>query len=194
MNRMHGMQTVMLSFLAAPPSQAVCVSPTAAHLSPRWQFARSRPPTSLSLQPEELAPVLAAAALAAAAGSLQYKLSSGEKGLNAFLMKEVCGTTRHNGCTFCEHCLTPCTQKKDNPFYSRGYVADKPSTPSWFTWRLPKLDFVEVYGQESSQPSQSDSLRPELASLYMELDDAIDREDYTKAKEIKARIDSECES
>ena len=67
--------------------------------------------------------VLAAAALAAGlAGYLQYSVSAGDKGINAFLMKE----------------------KGANPFYSKDYKSDdRPSGgPRW----LQKLKLPEVHG------------------------------------------------
>ena len=129
---------------------------------------RSRHP--LATFSEDAAPVLAAALLAGAAGYLQYSVSSGEKGLNAFLMKE----------------------KKDNPFYQANFKTEKPTTPSWFTLRLPALDFVEVYGQaDAPSASSTRSQSSELTDLYKDLDAAIEREDYQAATEVKARIDAE---
>lgn len=111
-----------------------------------------------------------AALLVGAAGALQYSVSSGDKGINAFLMKE----------------------KRDNPFYQSGFQSERPSGgPNWLkSFRLPALDFVEVYGQaDSSAPGASPS-SPELAALYRQLDRAIEREEYDEAAQIKAQIDS----
>ncbi|KAL1530212.1 hypothetical protein AB1Y20_001127 [Prymnesium parvum] len=131
--------------------------------------ARCRDPRALSLPTEDAVPVLLAAALAGAAGYLQYSVSSGEKGLNAFLMKE----------------------KKDNPFYSDSFKAQKPSAPAWFAVRLPSLDFVEVYGQTRNGVTRGEVANTDLSGLYLELDDAIEREDYNLAMQIKARIDGD---
>eukprot|EP00966_Prymnesium_polylepis_P231464 5355531-Prymnesium_polylepis.2 len=132
---------------------------------------RATPPAACRVRavslPSDEAVVLTAAVLAGAAGYLQYSVSSGEKGLNAFLMKE----------------------KSDNPFYSKDFKAEKPSTPSWFTLRLPNLDFVEVYGQSNDAAAAPSGDSPERARLYRELDAAVEREDYDEAARIKARID-----
>ena len=110
--------------------------------------------------------VIGACGLAGAAGWLQYSVSSGEKGLNAFLMKE----------------------KRDNPFYSKTFTSEKPKPPPWLAaLKLPSLDFVEVYGQDKPAPRQVDG---SMARLYAELDAAIEREDYVEAKQIKQRIDA----
>ena len=115
--------------------------------------------------------VAAAAALAGAAGLLQYRLSNGKQGINAFLMKE----------------------KSQNPFYAKDFKAERRSPPKWLSgFRLPNLDFVEVYGQPNRQPSHGLSggaLRPDLEELYEALDSAIDREDYQAASLISAKID-----
>jgi|EP00326_Haptolina_ericina_P039363 hypothetical protein len=115
--------------------------------------------------------VTAALGIAAAAGWLQYSLSSGERGINAFLFKE----------------------KGDNPFYSNDFKADKPSPPSWFRVRLPALPFVEVYGQSDTPSSPIEFDNSERAQLYRELDAAIEREDYEAARRIMRIIDGEVE-
>lgn len=120
--------------------------------------------------------VLSAAALAGAAGLLQFQLSSGERGLNAFLGKE----------------------KAENPFYSTSYKAEQRGAdlPGWLgKLRLPNLDFVEVYGQPQSQGQRSgsaswDAMPPQLGALYRELDAAVERENYEEAAQIKSRIDA----
>lgn len=136
---------------------------------------RANVPTAI----EDGAVVIAAGLLVGAAGALQFSLSSGEKGINAFLMKE----------------------KRDNPFYSSNFVSDKPTGPRWLrSLKLPNLDFVEVYGQQSSRGPQDlgggrgkqmnvDDDRSELADLYRELDRAVEAEDYDEAARVKARID-----
>ena len=126
----------------------------------------------------DLAIVAAAAGLAAGAGLLQYTVSSGEKGLNAFLMKE----------------------KATNPFYSKNFRAEKPSPPKWLSGlRLPALDFVETYGDAKplfgigNSGSNGESNAADggtLMALYKELDDAVEQEDYTAAREAKAKIDA----
>ena len=156
------------SHAVAMTSYAAPVAPLAAHVQP--SACRWRPPhASMS---EDAAPVLAAALLAGAAGYLQYSVSAGEKGLNAFLMKE----------------------KSENPFYQDNFKTAKPSTPAWFTLQLPTLDFVEVYGQaDAGPPAGSQRMSSELKNLYQDLDEAIEREDYEAAAQIKARIDAESE-
>lgn len=122
--------------------------------------------------------VAAAAALVGAAGFLQYSLSSGEKGINAFLMKE----------------------KSQNPFYDKNFKAEAPKPPKWMSaMRLPQFSFVEVYGQEQKRGTglpggggggSGPSLRPDLDDLYEQLDAAVEIEDYEKAAAIKTRIDA----
>ena len=114
----------------------------------------------------------AAVSLVGAAGLLQYRLSSGEKGLSAFLGRE----------------------KKENPFYQDGYTSEVPETPEWMQRiRLPTLDFVEVYGQErrgsnggSGDNGGGDDAR---ALLYRQLDAALDAEEYEEAARLKRQID-----
>ena len=109
----------------------------------------------------------ATAALLCAAGLLQYTLSTGDQGINAFLMKE----------------------KSQNPFYSKNFKAERPMLPSWLRgFRLPRFDFVEVYGAEPPSPP-SGPADEALEALYTALDDALDVEDYSRAAIIKARID-----
>jgi len=97
---------------------------------------------------------------------LQYQVSSGERGINAFLMKE----------------------RKDNPFYSASFQQDKPEPPTWFSLRLPSLPFVEVYGQsDNPQPA---AWKGERDRLYRELDAAIEREDYAHAARVKQELDA----
>ena len=107
--------------------------------------------------------VLIAGGILAAAGWLKWSVSSGEQGINAFLMKE----------------------KQDSPFYNGKYKPEGTTAepggggPSWLSrLRLPSLPYVEVYGSSRSR-------------LYAELDAAIDREDYAAAKLLKERIDEE---
>ena len=127
-----------------------------------------RPPTRITpMTMSDVGFVGAAALLLAAAGSLQYSLSSGEQGINAFLMKE----------------------KDQNPFYSKSFLPEKRIPPRWLSAiRLPRLDFVEVYGQEDSSRSRSDSDK-EVDFLYDQMDAAIELEQYAKAAQIKTRID-----
>ena len=103
----------------------------------------------------------ATAAVLCAAGYLQYTLSSGDQGINAFLMKE----------------------KSQNPFYSKDFKAERPMLPSWLRgFRLP------VYGAEPPSPP-SGPADEALEALYTALDDALEVEDYSRAAIIKARID-----
>mgnify|MGYP003685303139 CR=1 FL=1 len=114
----------------------------------------------------DAAVVVVAGSLLAAAGYLQYSVSAGKKGLNAFLLKE----------------------KEQNPFYKDNFKADTPKGASWFNIRLPNLPYVEVYGQ--SEPTERLMRRRSSRSqLYAELDDAIEREDYSRAAEVKRKID-----
>jgi len=121
--------------------------------------------------------VLIAGGILAAAGWLQWSVSSGEQGINAFLMKE----------------------KQDNPFYNGKYKPEGTTAepggggPSWLRrLRLPSLPYVEVYagqaGGRGAAPPRGGSSR---SRLYAELDAAIDREDYAAAKLLKERIDDE---
>ena len=116
--------------------------------------------------------VLTAAALACAAGALQYSVSSGDKGISAFLSKE----------------------KRENPFY-QPFAVEPRKAPRWLAAvRLPRLDFVEVYGQ-ASRPAKSSQLfdssqSSDVAALYAALDDAIGREDYVEAAACKRQIDA----
>ena len=155
-----------VAFAAAP--HAALVSSSSRSCSSCCRIAS--PPAAI----EDGAVVLAAAALVGAAGALQFSLSSGEKGINAFLMKEA----------------------RDNPFYKPNFKSDKPTGPSWLSSiKLPQFDFVEVYGQPGGgsgsaggQSSNSD-MSPELAALYRKLDAAVEVEDYDEAARVKAQID-----
>ena len=81
-------------------------------------------------------------------------------------------------------------EKSENPFYAKDFKAERPSTPTWFTLRLPNLPFVEVYGQSNDAADPAASVgSPERARLYRELDAAVEREDYEEAARIKGRID-----
>ena len=122
--------------------------------------------------------VLIAGGILAAAGWLQWSVSSGEQGINAFLMKE----------------------KQDNPFYNGKYKPEGTTAepggggPSWLRrLRLPSLPYVEVYGEAAGQAGRRGAAPPRGGSsrsrLYAELDAAIDREDYAAAKLLKERID-----
>jgi len=124
--------------------------------------------------------VLIAGGILAAAGWLQWSVSSGEQGINAFLMKE----------------------KQDNPFYNGKYKPEGTTAepggggPSWLRrLRLPSLPYVEVYGEAAGQAGGRGAAPPRGGSsrsrLYAELDAAIDREDYAAAKLLKERIDDE---
>lgn len=112
--------------------------------------------------------VLLFASVAGCAGWLQYTVSSGERGLNSFLMRE----------------------KTDNPFYSKSYKKEPaPSAPAWLTnLKLPSFDYVEVYGSEP--PSTGvDERAKKRAALYTDLNLAVEAEEYERAAELKARID-----
>ena len=144
-------------------------------LHPRPPQPRAAAPTALI---SDGAIVFAAACLAAAAGYLQYSVSAGDKGINAFLMKE----------------------KSENPFYQKDFVPqDLPKPPKWLqNVRLPQLDFVEVYGQEktASKGPLSFGSSPQqdgLDALYAALDAAVEREDYAAAQAYKEQIDRKLE-
>ena len=129
--------------------------------------------------PSDAAFVVAALTLAGGAGFLQYSVSAGEKGINAFLMKE----------------------KSSNPFYDKNFKSESKSEkseklPRWLRgMRLPQLDFVEVYGEQPESGFSFSAPRPRATSnldaLYRELDAAVEREDYAAATEVKKRIDEE---
>jgi len=110
--------------------------------------------------------VLAAGAIAAAAGLLTYSVASGEKGLNSFLMRE----------------------RDSNPFYSKNFKAEKPEPPSWFNIKLPDFPYVEVYGQTRASSSSSGATQ-DRSALYAQLDAAIESEDYDRAAQIKKLLD-----
>ena len=129
--------------------------------------ARAVPRAPAPLAVSDGALVVVAAGLAGAAGWLQYSLSSGDKGLNAFLGRE----------------------KMNNPFYSKDYVSEKPSAPRWLSnIRLPALPFVEVYGDSRSSSTRGGD-DPQLAALYRQMDDAIESEAYDIAAKYKVKID-----
>ena len=129
--------------------------------------ARAVPRAPAPLAVSDGALVVVAAGLAGAAGWLQYSLSSGDKGLNAFLGRE----------------------KMNNPFYSKDYVSEKPSAPRWLSnIRLPALPFVEVYGDSRSSSTRGGD-DPQLAALYRQMDDAIESEAYDVAAKYKVKID-----
>ena len=93
-------------------------------------------------------------------------------------------------------------EKAVNPFYQKDFKAEAPRSPGFLRGvRLPELPFVEVYGQdERAQPrrplgggmkqqpraSSSADMTP-LDRLYSLLDDAIEREAYGEAAEIKTQ-------
>lgn len=140
-----------------------------------WQTAPALPRNcKATVQRRSVAPVAindavvvgVAGTILFAAGYLQYSVSAGDKGLNAFLLKE----------------------KDQNPFYKPNFKADKPQGASWFTLRLPNLPFVEVYGQP--EPSERFVGGSSRSQLYTDLDAAVEREDYVKAAEIKREIDA----
>ena len=139
--------------------------------SPHYVLRAPQPPprsSTITAISGDTALVIAALGLAATAGAFQSSLSSGEAGINAFLMKE----------------------KRDNPFYKSDFVAEKPRVPRLLAGlRLPKLDFVEVYGQSDAPSSTPSSQRPDVAALYRRLDNAIEREQYDTAAALKAQID-----
>ena len=131
-------------------------------MRPALPVARCAEPVAL----EDSAVVIAALGLAAAAGALQFSLSSGDKGINAFLMKE----------------------RGDNPFYKDDFRADKPKPGILKGLRLPSLPFVEVYGQDNAFQAMQPQ-REDVAALYRALDEAIERERYEEAAAIKDQID-----
>jgi hypothetical protein len=147
--------------------------------SPAMQLQLPSAPTSRSqqlqmLQSSDGVLLVAAGSLALAAGLLQAELSGGEKGINAFLMKE----------------------KGSNPYYRKDYKKVQPPASSWLKGlRLPDLPFVEVYGQESRGAGggvrlpNSNRSSARVANLYQQLDQAIDCEDYKLASELKRSID-----
>lgn len=156
------------------------------------------------METNDLFVVATAVSLTACAGLLQYSLSSGDKGINSFLMKE----------------------KGSNPFYSSNFRAEKPKPPRWLdAVQLPSLDFVETFNSSpQAQPPQRDDV--ELTRLYQLLDAAVEcaavsvpfesgstalpnrgscssggeanvscrREDYAAAQEVKASIDARREA
>jgi hypothetical protein len=148
---------------------------------PQLHFLSAQPTViSLRTTPRSAVPaavddgvvVLAAVGLAAGAGLLQYSVSSGERGINAFLMRE----------------------KRDNPFY-KPFEAEQRSAPRWLSGvRLPTLPFVEVYGQSSRRsqapPDTASSQPDDVAALYAAMDAAVEREEYDLAAEFKRRIDA----
>eukprot|EP00326_Haptolina_ericina_P029331 CAMPEP_0181174128 /NCGR_PEP_ID=MMETSP1096-20121128/3370_1 /TAXON_ID=156174 ORGANISM="Chrysochromulina ericina, Strain CCMP281" /NCGR_SAMPLE_ID=MMETSP1096 /ASSEMBLY_ACC=CAM_ASM_000453 /LENGTH=128 /DNA_ID=CAMNT_0023262007 /DNA_START=248 /DNA_END=635 /DNA_ORIENTATION=- len=117
--------------------------------------------------------VTAALGIAAAAGWLQYSLSSGERGINAFLFKE----------------------KGDNPFYSNDFKADKPSPPSWFRVGYLRYHLLRCTASRTLRHHRYaiEFDNSERAQLYRELDAAIEREDYEAARRIMRIIDGEVE-
>ena len=143
---------------------------------PNAPAPRAPPASASAIEIGDVIFVATALGLAGAAGYLQYSLSAGDKGLNAFLMKE----------------------KSENPFYKEDFKSDaRPELPKWIAnLRLPELDFVEVYGQESSPrgpagPSWTkDSGGDKIAVLYRRLDAAVEREDYDEASRCKSEIDA----
>ena len=127
------------------------------------QRARS-PPAAF----EDGAIVFAAAALATAAGALQYSVSAGDKGISAFLGKE----------------------KSVNPFYSSDFTPDLPTAPAW----LKRLRPPPPPWRNDGDPGEGSSMQPggpprDVNSLYTALDEAIEREDYVAAAEYKRQID-----
>mmetsp|Transcript_726 Transcript_726/g.1809 ORF Transcript_726/g.1809 Transcript_726/m.1809 type:complete len:156 (-) Transcript_726:80-547(-) len=90
----------------------------------------SRPPTALRAIPDLTTSTVgfgvAATGLAIGAGAIWAQVSFGDKGLANFINLE----------------------KDENPFYSKRFRPDeKPEDPlPWL--KLPKFDYVEVYGQE----------------------------------------------
>ena len=130
----------------------------------RFEFTNRGGTVRAGLGPDGVM-VAAALSLAGAAGFLQYQVSSGERGINAFLGKE----------------------KQDNPFYARNFKVEKKDAPAWLSaLRLPELPFVEIYGQPKEGVRLGSAA---LARLYRDLDDAVEREDYACAAEVKAAID-----
>ena len=120
------------------------------------------------MDPGDVAMVAAAVLLAGSAGLLQATVSGGEQGLQAFLMKE----------------------KRDNPFYSKKFKAEKPKAPPWLNGlRLPALPFVEVYGSNEPSATATGPFQSELSELYRQLDEAVEVEDYAAAALIKQKID-----
>lgn len=70
-------------------SQVVLCTTPSQRSTPNRRLERSGVPRALSFQTSDMLPVVLAAALAGAAGYLQYSVSNGEKGIGAFLLKEV---------------------------------------------------------------------------------------------------------
>ena len=161
-------QPLLLLIMIPAALNAVLLLPAVPGSSPR----ATAPRCELAI-PSDAAFVVAALALAGGAGLLQYSVSAGDKGINAFLMKE----------------------KSSNPFYDKNFQSEQRAPlPRWLrAVRLPRLDFVEVYGEPDaarrapSLPRASSTLE----SLYRELDAAVEREDYAAAADVKKRIDAE---
>ena len=156
----------------APPLVALPVTRAAA-VAPRTRDATM-------LEAGDLALVGVSLLLVGAAGYLQYSVTQGEQGLNAFLMKE----------------------KSQNPFYSKNFKPEARQgwrLPEWWPSdlklpdiklpSLPDLDFVEVYDRPGADPRRRAEPTDERSRLYAALNSAIEAEDYAEAKRLKEQID-----
>lgn len=133
------------------------------------------------LEPGDLLLVLISLSLVGAAGYLQYSVTKGEQGLNAFLMKE----------------------KSQNPFYSANFRPEERTgwrKPEWLPDlpdlklpslpALPDLPFVEVYDRPGADPRRPESANDERSRLYTALNAAVEAEDYEEARRLKEQIDT----
>ena len=133
------------------------------------------------LEPGDLLLVFISLSLVGAAGYLQYSVTKGEQGLNAFLMKE----------------------KSNNPFYSKNFRPEERTgwrRPEWLPDlpdlklpslpALPDLPFVEVYDRPGADPRRPESANDERSRLYAALNAAVEAEDYEEARRLKEQIDT----
>ncbi len=113
--------------------------------------------------------VAAFGAVAAAAGALQYSVSAGDRGISAFLGKE----------------------KAVNPFYTTARTTARatqqraPQSPE--DRRAPQPSGSTVVPSTRQPLTEGQTTRRD--ALYLELDAALDRQDYELAAAIKAKID-----
>lgn len=158
---------MLLMMAMAAPTAALCSSAQCSSALCSSAALHRVPPLVRAPEPRALgdgAIVAAAAALAAGAGLLQYSVSAGDQGLNAFLGKE----------------------KAENPFYQKNFKPAEAEVPQFLQrLRMPKLPFAAE--RATGAPSSSST---DVSALYRALDEAIEREAYDEAKYYKDRIDS----
>lgn len=119
--------------------------------------------------PDDRAVVATAAVLMIAAGTLQYTVTKGDRGLGAFLSKE----------------------KSSNPFYTNPtFTPDPPSPPPvWLQALRPSSTARSEAQQRPDAFSRGSTSGNERERLYAKLDAAVEAEDYELASQIKAQID-----